>query len=315
MIIKIFAAIILLLIILAGIAYLYVDRVGQGSQEGSLPDGYRLIEANGFEFSTKISGDENDIPVILLHGFPESSIIYKRLMADLNKEGYYTIAPDQRGYSFKARPHETDQYHISYLAEDVMAIADALNLDTFHLIGHDWGSGVGWVVAAHHPERLHSFTSLSVPHLAAFSRAYQEDSLQYKASDYIRNFQTKKMPEFMMARNDFKMLKTIWSEHSEEEVEAYVNILSQKKALTSAINWYRANYNGFVKGFDKDMIDIPTLFIWGKNDKALSRSGVEWTEDYVTDYYKFVELDAGHWLLQEAYDEVKAEILLHLKKF
>ena len=57
------------------------------------------------------------------------------------------------------------------------------------------------------------------------------------------------------------------------------------------------------------------LFLWGNKDSALRRSGVEWTQDYVSNYYRFVELDAGHWLIQESYEEVQKEILLHLEKF
>lgn len=295
--------------------FMYLNKIVVGSNVGALPDGYRLVEANGQAFSIKISGNNQDIPVILLHGFPESSVMWKRLMSDLNKIGYYTIAPDQRGYSYGARPNEISQYQISHLANDVITMADALGIHKFHLIGHDWGSAVGWQIAADNPERLLSFTSLSVPHLEAFSRAYQEDSTQYKASEYMRNFQTKKIPEYMLAKNNYKVLKSIWSKHQEEEIASYVNLFSQKNALTSTINWYRANFDIFSKGFDLGMIDVPVLFIWGNNDSALKRSGVEWTEDYVTGYYRFVELNASHWLIQESYDTVQKEIVSHLEKF
>jgi pimeloyl-ACP methyl ester carboxylesterase len=297
------------------LGFIYIDEIVVGSSVGELPTGYRLVEANGYAFSTKISGDKEGIPVIMLHGFPESSVMWEELMSDLNKIGYYTVAPDQRGYSYKARPDETSQYQISYLVNDVIAIADSLGFDKFHLIGHDWGSGVGWQLASDYPERLLSFTSLSVPHLKAFARAYQEDSLQYMASDYMRNFQTKKLPEYMLAKNNYEVLRSIWSEHKQKEITSYINLLSQTNALTSSINWYRANYNRFSEGFDTGMIDVPVLFVWGNNDSALKRSGIEWTEDYVTNYYRFVELDAGHWLIQESYKKVQNEIILHLEKF
>lgn len=314
-ILKISAITTLALLLTLLLGFIYINKIVLGSNVGELPAGYRLIEANGYAFSTKISGDKEDIPVILLHGFPESSVMWEKLMPDLNEIGYYTVAPDQRGYSYKARPDETSQYQISHLVNDVIAIADSLGFDKFHLIGHDWGSGVGWQIASDYPERLRSFTSLSVPHLKAFARAYQEDSLQYIASDYMRNFQTKKLPEYMLAKNNYEVLRSIWSEHEEKEITSYINLLSQKNALTSSINWYRANYNMFSEGFDTGMIDVPVLFVWGNNDSALKRSGIEWTEDYVTNYYRFVELDAGHWLIQESYEKVQKEIILHLEKF
>lgn len=273
------------------------------------------IDANGFAFSTRISGDKKGIPVLLLHGFPESSVMWDSLMIELNKIGYYTLAPNQRGYSKGARPNEIAQYHIKYLAEDIIAIADALSVKKFHLIGHDWGSAVGWQIASEYPERLFSYTALSVPHLDAFSYSYREDSLQYKASDYIRFFQTKDIPEETLSKNQFERLRAIWSVHSDEEVKSYIELFGQENALNSAINWYRANYSLFEKGSELGKIDTPVLFIWGNKDSALQRSGVEATKDYVNSYYRFVELDAGHWLVQGSYDTIQKEISSHLSKF
>ena len=116
-------------------------------------------------------------------------------------------------------------------------------------------------------------------------------------------------------KNNYEVLKSIWDKHQDEEIASYVNLLSQQNALTSSINWYRANYELFNQGFDIGMIDVPVLFVWGNKDNALKRSGVEWTEDYVTGYYRFVELNAGHWLIQESYEKVQEEIVSHLKKF
>jgi pimeloyl-ACP methyl ester carboxylesterase len=313
--IKIMGAILLLILFVSLIGVLYLSKVATGSGTGTLPEGYTSIEANNYAFSVKISGRKQDSPVILLHGFPESSVMWEGLMADLNKIGYYTVAPDQRGYSFGARPKAISDYELLYLAKDILSIADSLGIDQFHLIGHDWGSVVGWQIAADHPERLLSYTSLSVPHLTAFSRAYREDKLQFEASSYVRNFQTKKIPEFLLARNDYKMLRSVWKEHQKEEIHAYLDLFSQQNALTSAINWYRANYKLIAEGKDIGVINVPVLFIWGENDFALLRSGAEWTADYVQNDYRFVELNAGHWLIQESYEEVFNEISSHLGKF
>ena len=305
-----------LIVLIAIIGYVYVSSVGTGSKVGSVPDGYEVIEANGYRFSTRISGKSQDTPVILLHGFPESASMWSRLMSDLNDLGYYTIAPDQRGYSAGARPLEKEQYQLPILAKDVIDIADALGLDKFHLIGHDWGSGVGWQMAVDYPERLLSYASLSVPHIDAFVQAYREDSAQHAASKYIRDFQTPLLPEFMLARNDYRILKEyIWLSHSQEEQDDYLQLFSQKNALTGALNWYRANYELFAEGSDMGKVTVPTLYIWGKNDRALKRAGAEWTKNFVNGYYRFVEMDATHWLVQEQYEQVYEEILAHLGKF
>ncbi|MEO1654140.1 MAG: alpha/beta hydrolase, partial [Bacteroidota bacterium] len=312
---KIGGGILLLLLLLASFVYWYINRIGQGTRAGSLPEAYQLVKANGYAFSVKISGQKSNPAVILLHGFPESSFMWKGLMADLNQRGYYTIAPDQRGYSFQARPSAVEEYQMSHLAADVMGLADALGIDQFHLIGHDWGAAVGWQVATDHPDRILSYTAMSVPHLDAFSKAYLEDSVQYAASSYIRDLQTWKFPEFILARQDYKMLASFWDQQPKEEIAAYKALFSQKGALTSAINWYRANYDLFNEGYTLGQTKVPVLFLWGKNDFALMRSGAEATEQYVSDYYRFVELAAGHWLIQEAYDRVQKEVLAHLERF
>ena len=186
---KISAIGVVILLFLAIAAFLYIRSIASGSLEGAVPEGYRVIEANGHSFSVRTSGNKLHTPVVLLHGFPESSVMWTQLMSDLNDRDYYTIAPDQRGYSAGARPREINEYEITYLVNDVLAIADALDLDNFHLIAHDWGSAIGWVLASQHADRILSYSCMSVPHPNALSRAYREDEEQYESSHYIRGFQ------------------------------------------------------------------------------------------------------------------------------
>lgn len=296
------------------IGFVHVKRVAIGKMEASTPADCQTIEANGYKFSTLISGHPDSTAVVLLHGFPESSAMWKRTMADLNREGFYTIAPDQRGYSAGARPKAIDEYKVQHLGKDVIEIAKQLGVEQFHLVGHDWGSGVGWFIAAQYPDQVLSYTSLSVPHLEAFGRAYREDSLQHNASGYIRNFQIPLLPEYYMARGDYKLMRGFYNRQGPAEIEAYYKLFPQKHVLTGAINWYRANFDAFDQGINLPAVTVPTLFIWGNKDRALQRSGVEMTKEYAEDYYRFVELEAGHWLIQESYDTVYAEMLALLRR-
>ena len=68
------------------------------------------------------------------------------MLSALAADGFRAVAPDQRGYSPRARPTSVDAYKISALVADVLAIADTLQMDTFDLVGHDWGGMVAWVV-------------------------------------------------------------------------------------------------------------------------------------------------------------------------
>ena len=87
--------------------------------------------------SGPIPGAASDIPVILLHGFPERASCWEDVTPLLNERGLRTVAPDQRGYSPGARPQSVRDYRIDELVDDVIALADALDAPRFHLVGHD----------------------------------------------------------------------------------------------------------------------------------------------------------------------------------
>src|SRR4051812_2592536 len=91
-------------------------------------------------------GPADGRPVLLLHGFPETSTCWRRVMESLAAAGYRAVAVDQRGYSPGARPTGVAAYEITELVDDVVGWLDALGLDRVDLVGHDWGAAVGWAV-------------------------------------------------------------------------------------------------------------------------------------------------------------------------
>jgi len=274
------------------------------------------VEANGLRFLCRKQGGQGE-PVIMLHGFPETSHMWLPLMAKLSTEGYQCLAPDQRGYSPGARPEGIESYHYEHLSDDVIALADAMGYDKFHLIGHDHGSGVGWTVTNFHPDRVQSWTAMSVPHIAAFGRAIREDEDQTNRSQYIILFQKVGEAEKALSADNLAPLKRIWDQSSSEQVEEYVKVFSQPGALTGGLNWYRGSLS--MEGDKPDAtqqigeISTPTLCLWGNQDNAIGRQSTEWAAEYMTGPYRFVEMDAGHWLIQEKEDQVLEEILNHLK--
>ena len=278
----------------------------------------RETEANGMVFRARVSGAEAaaNEPVILLHGFPETSIMWAGIMERLAGEGYRCFAPDQRGYSPGARPGRVEDYEYRKLVSDVMALADALGHEHFHLIGHDWGSAVGWALLHQHPDRVRSWTAMSVPHMDAFASAIADDPDQRQRSRYMGFFMLPEKPERSLAADDFAALRSLWSSIPREQVEEYVSVFSQPGALTAALNWYRANTVLLEKrreGAKFGPVQHPTLLIWGNQDIAIGRAAVERTAQYMKGPYRLAELDAGHWLVQEAPDRVQEEMLRHLK--
>ena len=273
------------------------------------------VDAGVYSFRATILGDQQGVPVILLHGFPETSYMWRELQVLLAKNGYYSVAFDQRGYSPSARPKGIRHYTLDLVAQDVFAVADNLGLEKFHLIGHDWGSAAGWSVAATYPHRLLSWTAMSVPHLDAFAAAINTDPAQYKASSYIRAFQWPFIPEAYLKLGDYRRLRSLWNQSSKEEVEVYLSVFRQTGAITAALNWYRANYKALINGESiLGKVSVPTLYIWGEKDPAILRSGAELNSEYVTGSYAEHFIDAGHWLIQEAFTEVSGLILQQLEK-
>lgn len=273
----------------------------------------REIAARGYGFRCRVAGEGGE-PVVLLHGFPETSHMWLPLLERLEAEGFRALAPDQRGYSPGARPEGAEQYAYPHLAADVVALADACGFERFHLVGHDHGAGVGWMVAHLYPERLASWTALSVAHVAAFARAIREDPDQQQRSQYIGLFQRPGEAEQLLAANDLEALKAIWSESPPEQVAEYLSVFREPGALTAGLNWYRGlDLEGGGVASQVGAIATPTLVIWGNRDPAIGRRSTELAADFMKGPYRFVELDRGHWLIQEEPERVCAEILAHLR--
>jgi len=272
----------------------------------------RQIDANDLTFTCREAGKTGD-PVLLLHGFPETSHMWTGLMPQLVDAGYRCLAPDQRGYSPGARPDDVEQYAYRHIAADVIALADAWGAGRFHLIGHDWGALCGWAVVDLYPGRIASWTAMSIAHAKAFATAVREDP---EEEPYRQILQFLGVAESALSANDFAAMKQGWTASSPEEIEAYVSVFSQPGALTGALNWYRASRSHARSLEDADVpfgpVSVPSQLIWGKNDAYARRMSVDLAAAYMHGPYRVIELDAGHWLIQEKLGESTAAIIEHL---
>jgi len=278
---------------------------------GEGPASLVRIPANGMEFRARIAGSRGD-GVILLHGFPETSAMWIPLIELLSDQGFRVVAFDQRGYSPGARPEALDAYSIPQLVDDVFAVAEATGMQQFHLVGHDWGAAVGWAAVMARPERLRSWTSLSIPHIAAFGDALANDADQQQRSRYMQFFRMPLLPETAFTFNRLKLMdEAMYGEMSETQRAEYHAVFSEPGALTAALNWYRAPAGFNVAPAPK--VRLPILFIWGNHDPAVSRYAVESQRNFIEGQFDYHELNAGHWLMEEATDKVDSEILLFLR--
>ena len=271
------------------------------------------ITAGTHTFRARVAGLGGESGnLILLHGFPESSAMWIPLIEAAADSGYQVVAFDQRGYSPGARPDDVTEYSIDRLSADVLAVADAVGFGEFHLVGHDWGSGVGWVLVLTRPERILTWTSLSIPHIAAFGAAISNDSDQQRRSSYMLLFRTPWLPEQLFAFNNFRLMRSaLYAEHHQEQLDEYLALFSEPGALTAALNWYRAATPG---ALPNPQVTRPVLFIWGNQDPAVGRAAVDGQRPHLPDDYTELELDAGHWLMETHPDVVVPAVLEHLQK-
>jgi pimeloyl-ACP methyl ester carboxylesterase len=116
------------------------------------------------EVAYEEQGDSTGRPAVLVHGFPDDVRTWDAVTHDLVRAGYRTLAPYVRGYGRTRFLHDASPRsgQVAALAQDVVEFADALRLDRFVLVGHDWGARAGYAVAAAWPERLHALVVLAV---------------------------------------------------------------------------------------------------------------------------------------------------------
>jgi pimeloyl-ACP methyl ester carboxylesterase len=264
-------------------------------------------------FDGLASGPADGRGVLLLHGFPEAATEWEHQLSELGAAGYRAVAPDQRGYSPDVRPDRVEDYRMTELVGDVLAMADQLGWSRFDLVGHDWGAAVSWAVAAAHPDRLRTLTAVSVPHPEAFRQALQEDEDQQRRSAYIQAFQQPGTAERTLLENGAAALRGAFEHHvPASRVEDYVMRFSEPGALTAALNWYRAAKFGGPQS-KTNKITVPTLYVWSTEDAALGSTGAFGTEQWVDAPYRFEVLeDVSHWVPEEAAEQLTALLLEHL---
>ncbi|MFG1803365.1 alpha/beta hydrolase [Micromonospora carbonacea] len=124
-------------------------------------DHVRVPVADGVELHTAVAGSGS--PIVLLHGFPQTHLMWRHVAADLAAE-HTVICPDLRGYGASDKPAEAgpDTYSKRTMGTDVVALAKALGHDRFALAGHDRGALVAIRTGLDHPEHVTHLASLDV---------------------------------------------------------------------------------------------------------------------------------------------------------
>jgi pimeloyl-ACP methyl ester carboxylesterase len=280
--------------------------------------------STGVTLNVRLGGKEGGEPILFLHGFPESHRTWRYQLPKLAQD-YFVVAPDQRGFAGSDKPDGVENYETGRIVADLMALADALGLKHFTLVGHDWGGAVAWAAALGHPFRVKRLVIVNAPHPKVFQESLIEDAAQRAASQYIRAFRSPLMEVGIEAMGLGAFFDKSFASHVDlariapEERQAYLDEWSQPGALTAMLNWYRAAKievpaTGEEAGKPLWLhapfpsVTQPTLVVWGLKDKALLPVQLEGLHALVKDLRIVTSATAGHFIPWEEPETVTAAI-------
>ncbi|MFD2568250.1 alpha/beta fold hydrolase [Pseudotenacibaculum haliotis] len=279
---------------------------------------HKTVKVNGLNIFYREAGDINKPTILLLHGYPTSSHMFRNLITDLSVQ-YHVLAPDYPGFGRSDQPKMKDfDYTFDNMANIVEGFLDKLKVDRYSIYLMDYGAPIGYRIASKYPEKVDAL-------IVQNGNAYDEG---------LRDF--------------WKPIKKYWNEYTVENGKALEGFHSpaglkwqythgvQDTLKISPDNWhidlqhltrpenndiqlamfysYRTNvplYPKWQAYFRK--YQPPTLIVWGKNDYIFPAEGAY---PYKRDLknIEFHLLDTGHFALEEKGDEIANYILKFLKK-
>ena len=289
--------------------------IGLDAEAASTDISYKNVEVNGLDVFYREAGDKNAPTLLLLHGFPTSSHMFRNLMSELS-DSYHMLAPDFPGFGNSSQPSMDDfDYTFDNLAATVEGFLDTLGVTKYSIYLMDYGAPVGFRIAAKYPERVETL-------IIQNGNAYDEGLREFW--DPIKVYWNDRTPENAEPLTGFITPDGVkWQyTHGVRDVQAISpdnwNIdhrhLSREgnPAIQLALFYdYQSNvslYPSWQAYFREHQ--PPTLIVWGKNDYIFPAEGAH---PYKRDLKNldFNLLDTGHFALEEDGDVIAA----HMRRF
>lgn len=273
-------------------------------------------EVNGVSLHAVAAGSDDDPLVVLLHGFPDFWFGWRGQIDALVAAGHRVLAPDGRGYGLSGKPDGVAAYRVSELTADVAGLIAAEGRERAHVVGHDWGGGVAWDLARRRPGVVTRLGIVNAPHPAAFQAALASNPRQLWRSRYMAFLQLPRLPEWYLGRDGARPLLDALRATSHPgafdpgELDHYRAAWQTPGAIRAAVNWYRA-----LREYEepaRDTIEVPTLLLWGEDDRALVPSLAPESVAYCNDGRLERFPDASHWVHREDVERVNDRLIEHL---
>lgn len=254
---------------------------------------------------------EGDGPlVVLLHGFPESRLSWKRMLPALAAAGFRAIAPDLRGYGDSPAPRGIESYRLTHVAEDVAELIEAHG-GSCVLVAHDWGAATAWLLAMTRPDLVRRLVILNIPHPGAILREVKRSTSQKLRLLYQLFFQLPLLPELFM-RLFGKALMRRAGRIPPELIEAYAR--QWRTRLTPMLHYYRAlrRSRGEIRKASQ-RIELPVLLLWGKYEPVFLPGAFQDLDRWIANV-EVVKIErAGHFVQHDQFELVRDAIVRFAK--
>jgi pimeloyl-ACP methyl ester carboxylesterase len=272
---------------------------------------YRTATVEGLEIFYREAGDPSQPTVLLLHGFPASSFMFRELITALS-DGYHLIAPDHVGFGNSAMPAVDEfDYTFERLSEITLAFLDRLGLDRVALYVQDYGAPIGLRIASRNPERVTALVSQNAnAYVEGFTPFW--DGLFAYARDGVTN------AEAVRASMDPEGTRWVYTHGVPAERlerlapdawlvdQAGLDRPGNREIQLALFRDYPSNideYPVFQEYFREHQ--PPALVAWGEHDEIFGPDGARAYARDLTDAEIHL-LDAGHYALETSGDEIAA---------
>jgi haloacetate dehalogenase len=277
-------------------------------KKGKAMDKRKITVSRGV-FNIRESGAPEGFPVIMLHGWPESSYCWEEVSAFIDPT-LRVIAPDLRGLGDSERTLNLEAYQKVELARDIIALIDALQIDAFFLVGHDWGGIVAQEVALLVPARVQKLVIMNIPVITNVTGA-QAAAKALAAMRYIpywyQYFQMQPgLPEAMIKGNEAIWVRYFFGKKGRDgtipaaAIDEYIRCYAIEDTPATGASYYRAmrldaKHWAALAG---NRFSMPTLYIYGKEEITIVPENLNHLEDCF-DSIQVEQLQAGHFVQEE----------------
>ncbi|MDD3395562.1 MAG: alpha/beta hydrolase [Anaerotignum sp.] len=289
-------------------------------------EGFQETRMNMGDIEINVNYAGSGKPILLLHGYPQTHMMWHKLAQRLVEQNFTVVVPDLRGYGDSAKPEgltDHSNYSKRVMAEDQVKVMEALGFDKFNMVGHDRGARVAHRLALDYPEKVISCTLMDI--LPTYDM-YQRTNMDFAKGYYHWFFliQPVGIPERLIGSDPAFYLRSLleaWSRNKgcfdEQMVEEYARAFCLSGAVHATCEDYRAAATIDLVHDEEDRdkkIQAPLLVLWGEKGlvgKLYDVLGVwrERAENVVGG-----PLPCGHFLPEEAPEESYWALIEFLKQ-